>query len=423
MINLFYHIFNKLIILYIVTIIEKSVSYESTLTANSSRINVLKLWSVIIMSSYKISRRPGSAWKSSLRMITFVLTITLLSLVGTSCLAAPTAAPTSVTTKPSVSSTPLSENVREIYLAGGCFWGVEAYMDRIDGVIDAISGYANGKTGNPSYEDVIYRGSGHAETVKVSYDASLISLDELLIYYFAIIDPTSLDKQGNDIGTQYRTGIYYVDPDDRQVIDRRIQNEQKSHSKPIVVEVEPLVHFYDAEDYHQDYLDKNPTGYCHIDLSLAFVYVIRVSDYPKPPIEDIRAMLTPLQFSVTQENATEAPYSNLYNDNYVDGIYVDIVTGEPLFSSSDKFRSGTGWPSFTRPIASYVITYHEDDSLGVMRTEVRSRSGDSHLGHVFEDGPIEAGGLRYCINSAALRFIPLDDMAAEGYSELISWIS
>ena len=330
---------------------------------------------------------------------------------------------TTVGTTQATGMTTLPENTSTIYLAGGCFWGVEAYMSGIDGVIDAVSGYANGNTETPSYEDVIFRNTGHAETVKVSYDISRILLEEILIYYFAIIDPTSLNKQGNDVGTQYRTGIYYTDPDDRPIIEQRIQDVQKSYSQPVVVEVEPMKNFFPAEEYHQDYLVKNPGGYCHIDLSLAKVYVIRVSGYPKPPIDDIRAKLTDLQFAVTQQNATEPPFDNEYNDNFEDGIYVDIVTGEPLFSSKDKFHSGTGWPSFTQPIASYIVTYHEDSTLGVTRTEVRSRSGDSHLGHVFEDGPIESGGLRYCINSTALRFIPLADMADEGYEELVNWIS
>jgi len=316
----------------------------------------------------------------------------------------------------------LPESLRIIYLAGGCFWGVEAYMNGIDGVVDAVSGYANGKTENPSYQDVVFRNTGHAETVKVTYDIGKISLEEILIYYFAIIDPTSLNKQGNDVGTQYRTGIYYTDPDERPIIERRIEALQKSYSQPVVIEVEPLKNFYLAEEYHQDYLDKNPGGYCHIDLSLAKVYVIRASRFPKPTAEEIRSRLTDLQFAVTQQNATEPPFDNIYNENFEDGIYVDIATGEPLFSSKDKFRSGTGWPSFTKPIASYVVTYHEDTTLGEVRTEVRSRSGDSHLGHVFEDGPIESGGLRYCINSAALRFVPLTDMVSEGYGELVSWI-
>lgn len=312
--------------------------------------------------------------------------------------------------------------IREIYLAGGCFWGVEAYMSRIDGVVDAVAGYANGRTENPKYEDLLYRNSGHAETVRVRYDSGRISLDEVLIYYFRIIDPTSINKQGNDRGTQYRTGIYYQDPRDLPVIQKRLQAVQKAYKKTLAVEVEPLKHFFEAEAYHQDYLDKNPGGYCHIDLSAVHEPVVRISRYPRPSDEDIRRQLTPEQYNVTQHNATEAPYTNPYYENLEQGIYVDVVTGEPLFSSKDKFHSGSGWPSFTKPVAEYVVTFREDAAHGMRRTEVRSRSGDSHLGHVFEDGPKDQGGRRYCINSAALRFIPLEAMEAEGYGDLIGWV-
>jgi peptide methionine sulfoxide reductase msrA/msrB len=331
-------------------------------------------------------------------------------------------APTSGSVSTSGPTGPSGTNIREIHLAGGCFWGIEAYMSRISGVVDAVSGYANGRTENPSYNDLIYHNSGHAETVKVVFDQTRISLDEVLIYYFRVIDPTSLNKQGNDTGTQYRTGIYYTDEADLPVIRHRLEEVQKEHKQPLAVEVEPLRHFYPAEDYHQDYLDKNSGGYCHIDLGQAKLPVIRVSQYPKPSVEEIRSRLTPLQFAVTQENATEPPFTNEYVDVEEPGLYVDVVTGEPLFSSRDKYHSGSGWPSFTRPVASYVVTYRRDSSLGETRTEVRSRSGDSHLGHVFEDGPKASGGLRFCINSAALRFVPLDQMAAQGYGELVIWV-
>ncbi len=314
-------------------------------------------------------------------------------------------------------------NSKEIYFAGGCFWGVEAYMKRIYGVIEVSSGYANGKTENPSYEDLIYKNSGHAETVHVLYDPNKISLRKLLDYYFKIIDPISINKQGNDRGIQYRTGIYYVDEKDIPIIDKKINEVAALFSKPIAVEVKPLEHYYLAEEYHQNYLEKNPNGYCHIDLNLANEIEINPSDYLKPENEVLRTKLTEEQYSITQENDTEPPFKNEYWNNKEAGIYVDIVTGEPLFLSEDKFDSGCGWPSFTKPLIPEVVNYQQDTSHNRIRTEVRSRSGDSHLGHVFNDGPADKGGLRYCINSGAVRFIPLEEMEAEGYGYLIKKVN
>jgi peptide methionine sulfoxide reductase msrA/msrB len=309
--------------------------------------------------------------------------------------------------------------LKEIYLAGGCFWGVEAYMSRIYGVYDVTSGYANGKTENPKYEDVLYNGSGHAETVHVRYDPDKVSLKTLLDYYFKVIDPTSINQQGNDRGQQYRTGIYYTSEADLPVIQSKIDEVASKFTKPIVVEVTPLRQYYLAEDYHQDYLEKNPNGYCHIDLNLVKNVEIDPKSYPKPSDEILRKTLTEVQYAVTQENNTERAFANEYWNHEKVGLYVDIVTGEPLFSSKDKYNSGCGWPSFTKPITEEVVTDHKDTSHHMVRTEVRSRSGDSHLGHVFEDGPKEFGGLRYCINSASIEFIPLEEMEARGYGYLI----
>lgn len=309
--------------------------------------------------------------------------------------------------------------LKEIYLAGGCFWGLEAYMERIYGVVDAVSGYANGNTENPKYEDLIYHNSGHAETVKVVYDSAKTNLPTLLAYYMKVVDPTSLNKQGNDRGSQYRTGIYFTDKKEEAVIQDFLTKEQKKYEKPIVIENLPLAGFTIAEEYHQDYLKKNPNGYCHIDLNQAMDVVIDPARYPKPSPEKIKEMLTDAQYKVTQENNTEYAFSNEYWDNKEPGLYVDVVTGEPLFSSADKYDSGCGWPSFTKPIAEEVLTYHEDNSYNMKRVEVRSRVGDSHLGHVFEDGPKDRGGLRYCINSASIRFIPAAEMKAEGYEYLM----
>jgi peptide methionine sulfoxide reductase msrA/msrB len=309
--------------------------------------------------------------------------------------------------------------LKDIYLAGGCFWGLEEYMSRINGVYDVTSGYANGNTENPTYEQVCYQNTGHAETVHVQYDSEEIDLQTILTYYFKVINPTSINKQGNDVGSQYRTGIYYINEEDHEVIAQFIKEQQKIVDAPIVVEVEPLKHYYLAEEYHQDYLKKNPNGYCHIDLSLADEIVVVPQIYTKPSEEDLKNNLTEIQYQVTQESATERPFTGEYWDFYGKGIYVDIVTGEPLFSSLDKFESSCGWPSFAAPIAPEVMTLTEDTSFNMNRTEVKSRTGETHLGHLFEDGPAELGGLRYCINSASLRFIPYDQMASEGYEYLM----
>ena len=314
-----------------------------------------------------------------------------------------------------------TKNIKDIYLAGGCFWGVEEYFARIDGVIDSVSGYANGSFDNPSYENVC-NNSGHAETVHITYDSTKVSLDTLLKYYFRIIDPTSVNKQGNDRGVQYRTGVYYQNDEDKQIALNAIKEEQKKYSKPIVVEVEKLKRFDKAEEYHQDYLKKNPNGYCHINLNKASEAIIDEKKYQKPSDKVLKEKLSDLEYQVTQEAATERAFTHEYYKNQEDGIYVDITTGEPLFSSKDKYDAGCGWPSFTKPIATEVVNYKKDSSHGMNRVEVRSRAGEAHLGHVFEDGPRDRGGLRYCINGASLRFIPYDKMDEEGYGEFKKYV-
>jgi peptide methionine sulfoxide reductase msrA/msrB len=317
-------------------------------------------------------------------------------------------------------------HLKDIWVAGGCFWGVEAYMTRIYGVADAESGYANGPTPHPSYEEVC-ASSGHAETVHVRYDPERVSLDRILHSYFQIIDPTVLDRQGNDAGVQYRTGIYYRDPSDGEVANRIRAEEQTHWAQPIVTEVVPLTQFAPAEAYHQDYLEKDPDGYCHTDFSSLTnasrpeaTVVIDPKKYVKPDDATLRARLTPEQYAVTQTADTERAFSNLYWDNHAPGIYVDVATGEPMFSSTDKFDSGCGWPSFTKPIDPSVVRYLADNQFGLERTEVRSRVGNSHLGHVFDDGPADKGGKRFCINSASIRFVPVEDLEKEGYGELRS---
>ena len=318
-----------------------------------------------------------------------------------------------------------SDTIQKIYFAGGCFWGVEEYFSRIEGVLDSVSGYANGQTENPTYEDIIKGDTGYTETVEVTYDEKVVSLEQLIGYFLKVVDPVSVNRQGNDIGDNYRSGIYTLRETDTLVISTLLSIEQNKYDKPIVIENEPLDSFYVAEEYHQDYLKKNPNGYCHIDLNAyeEGVIVIDPNNYKKPSDEYLKENLTDIQYRVTQLNETERAFSNEYFDNKEPGIYVDVATGEPLFSSRDKYDSGCGWPSFTRPIVEEVVKYKADTSYNMIRQEVRSRSGDSHLGHVFEDGPEDQGGLRYCINSASIRFIPLADMEKEGYGYLLSIVS
>ncbi|MEY8353481.1 peptide-methionine (R)-S-oxide reductase MsrB [Lachnospiraceae bacterium 54-53] len=311
---------------------------------------------------------------------------------------------------------------REIYLAGGCFWGTEKYLSSIPGVLSTEAGYANGNTENPTYEEVCHNHTGHAETVKVEYDDSVIGLTYILQLYYDVINPVSINRQGGDIGSQYRTGIYFTDEGDEAAIKDSINRLQKNYEEKIAIEVKPLANYCRAEEYHQKYLDKNPGGYCHIGgdkFKKAREAVDTGRKYAKKSTEELKKSLTEIQFDVTQNGATEPPFRNEYYDRFEEGIYVDITTGEPLFVSDDKFESGCGWPSFSKPIDPDLIVNLEDSSHGMVRTEVRSRNGDAHLGHVFEDGPGDRGGLRYYINSASLRFIPREKMEEEGYGQYL----
>lgn len=331
----------------------------------------------------------------------------------------------------------IEKGQKEIYLAGGCFWGTEELVRLINGVISTEVGYANGKTENPSYEDVCYKNTGHAETVHIIYEPAVLSLELVLDLYFQSIDPTSVNKQGNDTGTQYRTGIYYTDQNDLPLIQTEIKKLAAQHTKPIAIEVMPLQNFYAAEEYHQAYLIKNPHGYCHIPRQL-FAKALKANSgekekspvklpetlfdankWKKPSENELQKKLNSMQYQVTQHSATEPPFQNEYDHEFREGIYCDIVTGQPLFISTDKYDSGCGWPAFSKPIDDKLIKEVHDFSYGMIRTEVRSATGDSHLGHVFDDGPLETGGLRYCINSASLRFIPKEQMQQEGYGEYL----
>jgi len=280
-----------------------------------------------------------------------------------------------------------------IYLAGGCFWGVEAFISRLKGVNQTEVGYANGRDLAPTYEKVCTGRTGHAECVKVTYNPKIISLEEILENFFKIIDPYVLNRQGPDIGTQYRTGIYWQENSQKTIVLKFLSAKQKLSSKRIRTEAHAIGSFYPAEEYHQKYLEKNPQGYCHVDLNL---------------IDDKEFdHLTKEEYEITQLSLTEAPFTNKYDDFFEEGVYVDVVDGEVLFSSDDKFDSGCGWPAFSKPVSDDAIIKHRDFSHGTTRIEVRSAKSNSHLGHLFHDGP--GGSPRYCINSAALKFIPKDE--------------
>ncbi|MCR5536932.1 MAG: peptide-methionine (S)-S-oxide reductase MsrA [Succinivibrio sp.] len=310
-----------------------------------------------------------------------------------------------------------------IYLAGGCFWGVSEYFSRIRGVSRTVCGYAQSKVPNPIYEQVKSGITDAAETVEVSYDPQKISLEVLLQQFFKIIDPLSLDRQGADHGRQYRSGVYYTDKGDLEIIDKVFSLESRKYLKPLCTEKLPLENFYQAEDYHQDYLKKNPGGYCHVDFSSLDDLKEEASDFideKKYPIKsraELKDTLSPKAYAVTVEAGTEAPFTGEYTGHFEPGLYVDVISGAPLFTSDDKFSSACGWPAFAKPVHATVLSRHLDTSLERERIEVRSKTSNAHLGHVFSDGPAERGGLRYCINSAALRFIPYAELDKAGYGE------
>lgn len=206
---------------------------------------------------------------------------------------------------------------------------------------------------------------------------------------------------------------------EKQRSQKKALEQSGRFNKPIVTQILPAQTFYEAEEYHQDYHKKNPLHYKRYRQGSGRDQFIEKHWNQNENKEQLRERLTPLQFDVTQNDATEPPFDNEYWDNEQEGIYVDIVSGEPLFSSRDKYDAGCGWPSFTKPLKKERIVEKTDLSHGMIRTEVRSKKADSHLGHVFNDGPMDKGGLRYCINSAALRFIPKEDMEKEGYGEYL----
>jgi peptide methionine sulfoxide reductase msrA/msrB len=306
--------------------------------------------------------------------------------------------------------------------AGGCFWCMVSPFEEMPGILGIVSGYTGGHKPNPTYEEVCSETTGHAEAVQITFDPAVFSYEKLLELFWQQIDPTDAGGQFHDRGESYRTAIFYHSEEQRALAEASKQALQASgrFDRPIVTAIEPAKPFYAAEDYHQGYHRTHTARYkmyrqgsgrdAFIDQHWSF----------KQDTAELRSRLTPMQYEVTQNSATEPPFRNEFWDHKEEGIYVDIVSGVPLFSSLDKFDSDCGWPSFTKPMENESVLEHTDRTHGMIRTEVRSHEADSHLGHVFEDGPRDRGGLRYCINSAALRFIPKDKLAEEGYESYLS---
>tara|TARA_B100000508_G_C11463608_1_gene280419 strand:+ start:1574 stop:2884 length:1311 start_codon:yes stop_codon:yes gene_type:complete len=348
----------------------------------------------------------------------------------------------------SAEPTTIEPDIRTMIVAGGCFWCVEADLEKVPGVIEVVSGYSGGSTDNPTYQD--YGSGGHREVVEVTYDANKVSFEDILIVTMKTTDPTDDDGTFADRGDKYSSAFYYEDNAQKKIIEDLIAevNENGPYDNPLAIDVEPRAMFWPAEDYHQNYYKgtlsqvkykyyRNASGrddfiekYWGVnDHSPELSWRARQSnqtyfwsDYQKPSKDELKTWMDPLAFRVTQEDGTERSNTSPLDKNWEDGIYVDILSGEPLFSSRDKFDSGTGWPSFVRPIIPSAVTEHADRKLFTVRTEIRSAIADNHIGHVFDDGPTDSTGLRYCMNGAALRFIPKADMEAQGYRDFLSEI-
>ena len=342
-----------------------------------------------------------------------------------------------------------SEKLKTAQFAGGCFWCVEADFEKVPGVVDVVSGYAGGTNENPTYDT--YSKGGHREVVEVTYDSSFVTYEELVEYLLRHIDPVDPEGSFYDRGYQYTSAIFYSSEEEKEIAESVIAriDAMEVYPSPIVTPVEPILEFWPAEDFHQDYYRNSPLRYNFYrrasgrdafidrywgdedaqkigndDISNTHIAMIdelhkKYENFEKPSDEELQETLTGIEYKVTQKDGTERAFQNEYWDNKEEGIYVDVVSGEPLFSSKDKFDSGTGWPSFAKPLSPNVVTEHVDRKLIFPRTEIRSRYADSHLGHVFSDAPAELGGIRYCMNSASLRFISKDQMEEEGYDDYL----
>lgn len=376
------------------------------------------------------------AWDTVMRALYRVMILLMAIALVAACSRSDQAADTPKSKeKTGAAVTTQTEKSGTATFAGGCFWCTESDFEKLPGVVRVTSGYTGGRKDNPTYEEVSAGGTGHVEAVQIYYDPQVVTYKQLLDWFWHHIDPTDAGGQFVDRGSQYRSVIFYHDEEQKRLAEESKQALIKSgkFKQPIATEIVPFTKFYPAEDYHQDYYKTHAVRYKFYrynsgrDQFLKKVWGDRKNAaedsagrpaFKKPSDEVLRKKLSAIQYEVTQKEGTEPAYKNEYWDNKKPGIYVDVVSGEPLFSSLDKYDSKTGWPSFTKPLEPDNIVTREDRRLFTTRTEVRSRLGESHLGHVFDDGPPPTG-LRYCMNSAALRFVPQEDLEKEGYGQYL----